>query len=363
MYGNGYRYRRWVTFDHTKVSGDADLSNFVALFSGTYAWLATVANGGRVQDANGADIRFETAAGVKLAHEVQSYDPATGSVVLWVLIPVLAGAADTAIYIYYGKAGLVSPEADKTATWAGYDLVVHFEQDPGNASPQFLNSGPAAGSLYGWNMVSGDWIAGAGYTGKAVRTNGSNKSIQSNSLNLGSASTPTTLSLWLRRQSDDTASHGMLVQSASSPRVYLDHTGSLNWRFYNGAYRTVTLSRSDYAPIGTWVFLQLSFADAGPDTRARVLRDDGTFKTETIIAGQLRVAASGAVLVGKSSSSYSQIDVDEVRLCQMERSFDWGITEYRNQSSPSTFYGVGDEIEAPPLPPGRPLRSTLGLAI
>lgn len=41
----GYLYQRTVTIDRTKVP-NTDQSNFPVLFSGTYSYLATVANGG-----------------------------------------------------------------------------------------------------------------------------------------------------------------------------------------------------------------------------------------------------------------------------------------------------------------------------
>ena len=45
--GNSYLYCRSITIDHTKVGG-SDSSNFPVLISGTYSWMATTANGGRV---------------------------------------------------------------------------------------------------------------------------------------------------------------------------------------------------------------------------------------------------------------------------------------------------------------------------
>jgi hypothetical protein len=75
---NGYSYGRVITIDHTKVP-NADQVNFPVLISGTYSYLATVANGGRVQNANGYDIVFTSdAAGTnKLDHELESYNAAT----------------------------------------------------------------------------------------------------------------------------------------------------------------------------------------------------------------------------------------------------------------------------------------------
>ena len=48
--GNGYTYSRSIAIDHTKVP-NTDQSSFPVLISGTYSYLATVANGGRAQDS------------------------------------------------------------------------------------------------------------------------------------------------------------------------------------------------------------------------------------------------------------------------------------------------------------------------
>ena len=79
--GAGYAYRRTITIDHTKIP-NTDQSNFPLLISGTYSYLATVANGGNVQNANGYDVIFTSDLGcaTKLDHEVQSYSAVSGSI-------------------------------------------------------------------------------------------------------------------------------------------------------------------------------------------------------------------------------------------------------------------------------------------
>src|SRR5258708_1915975 len=74
-----YSYERTITIDHTKVP-TSDQTDFPVLVSGTYSYLGTVANGGKVQNANGYDIIFTIGpdGANKLDHEIESYDPATG---------------------------------------------------------------------------------------------------------------------------------------------------------------------------------------------------------------------------------------------------------------------------------------------
>src|SRR5437588_588456 len=74
---NGYSQRRSIVIDHTKVR-NTDQVNFPLLISGTYSYLASVANGGSVQNVNGYDIVFtsDCAGNQKLDHEVETYKAA-----------------------------------------------------------------------------------------------------------------------------------------------------------------------------------------------------------------------------------------------------------------------------------------------
>ncbi|RMF72922.1 MAG: DUF2341 domain-containing protein, partial [Planctomycetota bacterium] len=111
-FGNGYSYRRLLTIPAAQVSGTSALSDFALLFSGTFPYLKTTANGGLVQSASGYDIRFESTAGVKLDHEVERWDGVSGDFTAWVRIPALNGDSDTTLYLYYGNGAVGGSGAD-----------------------------------------------------------------------------------------------------------------------------------------------------------------------------------------------------------------------------------------------------------
>ena len=81
-------YQRSIAIDHTKVP-NTDQTNFPVLISGTYSYLATIANGGNVQNSNGYDVIFTSDSGcaTKLNHEVETYNATTGAVNYWVKVP------------------------------------------------------------------------------------------------------------------------------------------------------------------------------------------------------------------------------------------------------------------------------------
>ena len=111
---NTYGYRRAIVVDHTKVP-NTDQANFPVLLSGTYSYLATPANGGKVQNPNGYDIIFTSdCAGLqKLDHEIASYNPITGTVAMWVLVPVVSHTVDTVFYLSYGDSSVTTSQENR----------------------------------------------------------------------------------------------------------------------------------------------------------------------------------------------------------------------------------------------------------
>src|SRR5258708_6228661 len=79
-YPNGYQYRRTVVLGHANVP-NTDQTDFPVLISGVYSYLATVGNGGLVQSPSGYDIIFSSdpEGATKLDHEIDGYDPVTGT--------------------------------------------------------------------------------------------------------------------------------------------------------------------------------------------------------------------------------------------------------------------------------------------
>jgi len=111
---NNYSYRRAIVIDHTKVP-NTDQVNFPVLITGTYSYLATVANGGHVQNANGYDIVFSSdCAGLQqLDHEIGSYNATTGAVSFWVLVPLVSHTVDTVFYMSYGNSAITTSQENR----------------------------------------------------------------------------------------------------------------------------------------------------------------------------------------------------------------------------------------------------------
>ena len=166
--GNGYTYSRSIAIDHTKVPNN-DQANFPVLISGTYSYLATVANGGRVQNASGYDVIFASDSGctTKLNHEVETYNAGTGAVNYWVKIPTVSHSSDTVIYMCYGNASITASEENKNGVWdSNFKIVAHL----GNGTTLSANdstSNASHGTITGATAASGGIDGGASFNGSS----------------------------------------------------------------------------------------------------------------------------------------------------------------------------------------------------
>jgi hypothetical protein len=92
---NGWTYRKRLTIDASRVTGD--LTNFLDWKEDSQAIP------GHVAQTDGGDIMFTAGDGVtKLDHEIEKYEPSTGELVAWVEVRSLSGSTNTDIYIYCG---------------------------------------------------------------------------------------------------------------------------------------------------------------------------------------------------------------------------------------------------------------------
>src|SRR4029077_18306584 len=164
-YPSGYEYRRTIIVDHTKVA-NADQTDFPVLVSGVSPYLATLGNGGLVQSANGYDIIFSSDpdGATKLDHEIDSYDPVTGTASFWVRIPTLSHSSDTIIYLLYGNPNITASQENKAGVWRNDYLSVYHLGNGTTVGP--ADSGSAGYTLAGSaSAVSGKIGGAAAFSG------------------------------------------------------------------------------------------------------------------------------------------------------------------------------------------------------
>lgn len=346
MYANGYSYRRKITVDNTKVAGSSDFTDFPALFYGTYSYLATVANGGKVTSSSGNDIRFETTGGTKLDHELASYSATTGAIEAHIRIPTLGATADTEIYVYYGKSG-ASAEQNPTGVWgSSYKAVWHLNEASGTIADSTSNNVDSTSQT----------ITAYGSTGeisKAVDVTGSSDTINfGDVLDLGLSDV--TISMWLKT-SQTPANYAFTLSKSFSaggkyryavgmygnpakPRIFLQGNGGSDIDFSGGT----TINNN------AWHLVHYTFDRDGNATIYVDGASDGSASIATWSAANFQ--SSHPFRLGAYTAS-NDIDpllpfngyLDEVRFAFTLLSSDWIATEYNNQNAPATFYSVGSE--------------------
>lgn len=201
-YDAGWDYRKAITIDSSKVSGDGNLNDFPLLVSLTDANLKTVANGGHVQNANGYDIIFTNQAGdTKLDHELEGYDAMTGTITMWVRIPTLSVSVDTVIYIYYGNNSITTFQESEAGVWdSNFKMVQHLHEISINGVAGHIDSTGNAnnGTPYNFGTSSYTTTNASGIIGGADAFDGADDYVDfgsAESLNIAGA---VSVSMWLR---------------------------------------------------------------------------------------------------------------------------------------------------------------------
>ena len=134
-----------------------------------------------------------------MAHEIESYNPATGQLVAWVNIPALraqTNTANTVIRIMFGNMAISTSTQQVSSTWnSSFGGVWHLHQNPAGTAPQMSDA-----TANGINGTSNSLTSVAGQMASGVSTNGTSSSMSFNSgTSLNSASGGAfTYSTWIR---------------------------------------------------------------------------------------------------------------------------------------------------------------------
>lgn|SRR3990167_9775443 len=360
-----FAYKATITIDHTKVP-NTNQTDFPVLVSGTYDGTGTepdlksAGNGGNVQNANGYDIYFysDSALTTRIPAERESYDATTGVIVWWVKVGTVATASDTVIYIAYGDSGIsTDPNSDATygatSTWnTAYKGVWHL---PNGTTLGALDSTSNArnGTITGSTAIAGQMDGGANFDG--------NDDIAiSDSVALVYGTGGYSISFWAK---GSTAGNQTVYSEAKfSTNVAVFHIGIHGTKF------DISIRNNDSVFI--WQNKQSS-TDASTTVMKHVVWTDSNGTAKMYVDGALdatnfNYTPSATTLDNTYFGAWNRTagklwyltgGVDEIRTSNVVRSADWVTTEYNNQSSPSTFYTMGDEtvVSAGP-PPGNTIQ-------
>lgn len=127
-------WTRRITLTVAQLTVGGSLANQPVLVRLTSADLAANAQ------SDGSDIRFTSSDGTTaLAHEIEAYDPGTGTLAAWVRVPSMSSAAATTLHLYYGAPGAPA-QASPRAVWANELAAWHLSRSRTGAAPSLDDS-------------------------------------------------------------------------------------------------------------------------------------------------------------------------------------------------------------------------------
>jgi len=343
---SGYGYCYPLTMESDKVTGAADLTNYIVRFHKTYAWLATTGNGGVVQQDDGDDIIFYQ-SGTQLKHQRYSYNPTTGEYGALIKIPVLDYNDDGLIYVYLGNAS-----ASDTSTTDVYDAnyvgLYHLEEarstDAGNYK-DFV--GTNHGTLTDANANT---VQDTGKFGKAINFSGDNADII-NAASCGTAMDGGTLTVIAWLNADDYGS--------TYPRIINRVGGQFSCSINNANQAGLTLDTVDVdfdsnidsaIPAGEFRWVVWRY-----DAHTITIFDNGGIDgTDTTPEGVL-ANSTGAIQIGNRGDLIRPWDgiIDELEYHNTHRSDDWLYTRYNIDADQAGFWTAGSQDTVGGGPPAR----------
>jgi len=344
-----FMFRKELTIDQSVVGASCggDLTDFPFLVNiQNDANLKSTANGGHVEDEEGDDIIFRDANGVEqLDHEVEQYDPATGTLVAWVRIPTLSASSNTIIFLYYGNECIYTSSEDPHGVWdPNYVGVYHLSEDPSTAgaggikdSTSHDNDGTDQGG-----MDSNDQVPGK--IGGSLDFNANTDYVDFGDVaDFDFGTSNFTVSLWVKGQ------------GVSQPFV----TKSNYWGPYTGVYIYKSASQNTYTYyINDYVNFNEDGADGQWHHLVAVREGTGAGQLKLYLDGSQVTTATDARNLANdrnfmihrwhdTASTNSDAVIDEVRLSNKARDLCWVQTEHNNQSDPG-YVIVGPELYSPP---------------
>ncbi|HVT08599.1 MAG TPA: LamG-like jellyroll fold domain-containing protein, partial [Polyangia bacterium] len=357
-----FEYYKNITVDRTKVgtaSSPTTLSNYPLLISVTDSSLRTVANGGRVRNANGYDIVFRgsdatTCGGPSVctfAHEIEKYDATTGQLIAWVNVPSLkaqTNTANTTFSILFGNTAISTSTAQPTSTWdSSFTGVWHLNQDPAGTAPQMSDATTNANNGTATSVTTATGLVGSGVT-----TDGSTSYVDvSSGTSLNTASSGSfTYSGWVK--TSDSTGGIFSLRSSTNASVVVDVMVGRDGAS-NSANKLMALLRDDSGAGQADLVSTASIADGNwhlvtvthSGTSMQLYMDTTLVGTATVSSGSFTSTLRNIGREGRwvqdsyttTAEEYLAATLDEFRASSTARTIDWVTTDYNNQSSPSTF--------------------------
>ncbi len=334
---NFFKYFKKITINHEQVFGFGSYDNFPVLVSIFDSDLHD-----HVNQSNGNDIAFANETHW-LDYEIEffnkSYDEYHAQLVAWIRIPSLSTSVNTTIYMYYGNSTMNSRQNPTGVWFNNYKGVWHLSESIGNAldSTSYNTSGIVSGNIV---RNSTGKVDGAYNFGTDGQINFGNPG--DGHLDMGTGSF--TISFWLNIDNSTGNYQLPLYKGATTTtdvgydfETNLDAT-ALSFRICDGS--NVIDSPTLDIDIDSWMYI------TGVVDRAsnfiRIFKNGLQVGSGNSIAGIGNISNNNNLFAPTSNYDLDGL-LDEIRICNIQRSAGWIATEYGNQNDPGSFYSLGSE--------------------
>ena len=348
-----YGFRKKITINEAEVVGESSdtdpHTNFPILVSFTDNDFRSVSNGGNVANDNGYDIVFTASDGgpTVLDHELESYDPTTGQVTIWVRIASLASNADTEIFAYYGN-GDITQDQSTDATWSSdFVAVWHMNENPETSSIIDATSTQSNGTPQG-GMDVNDLVTGK--IGNALDFDGTDDLLVVGSDNnvpaeLNINDQTMTASAWINLGSIRASQYSIIEKAFDNGDAEIPYwLGVNNDNPQARVATTVANGRVDMPTnilTGEWNYI--AFTYDGTNFTGYL---NGQEEFQVGRTGDIETNAEDEFFIGGRDDATNRFFdglADELRIIEASRSQEWLETEYNNQCFPSQFITLGNQ--------------------
>ena len=340
----GYRFEKNIDINHTKVAGGSDLYNFPLLvnINGDPSLRDSIPNGGHVQNSNGYDIIFTDENYNRLDHQIERYDPVTGSLVAWVRVPVLSASVNTTVLMLYDNPQVSVNPSVKTVWKNSYQGVWHMGDNPGAVAPQLKDAAKSNDGTSQGGMALGNLVAGN--SGNAILFDGSN-----DYFDVGGGISPArtfTEEFWIKAPAQvDNNYHGIIGyhpatgDNQRAPSLWIYVNNRIHAGFGDGVYWRSWEIPTGVITIDNLVWNHVVTTFNGIDYKLYV---NGSEVFSTSDYTGLTPFNTPIRDIGRVDN-YIRGTIDEVRVLSEALPSGWVSTEYNNQSNPLSFYTIGGE--------------------
>jgi len=294
---------------------------------------------------DGTDIRFVDENGLPLAHEIERYASAQGSLTAWVSVAQIAAVDDTTVYLVYGDGAAQAPSASEVwdDRFAG---VWHLAEPDGTTF--FADGSPAnhAGFVPANstppNAAEGVMAGARSFDGDEDRVSmGDHDDLDFD------ATTSFSYSAWVQQAPNANTFDSPLHKGggSASNEGYAFYLGSGSWStsISDGLNNVSSTLLIDSTGIAEWKHV-LAVVDRQEDLMHAYL--DGARIGSTSIASLGSLGSSVPLQLGSLNSTYAG-SIDEVRIYRMVVSESWARAEVLSVLGDAAFVTVGTEEPVP----------------